>query len=162
MMRSEFKTYLLANGAAQTSHSGRSLWEHLAGVHRILQASGAADYVCRAGLFHSVYGTRVFKKVTLKPSQRCEVRELIGEPAESLAWAFCNLPRPRLFEASLRQKAMDWPPGAVVSGDKNQFWQDLLRVECANLLEQRSLHQFPLLAQHAQTVRMLDREGFSV
>ena len=39
---------------------------------------------------------------------------------------------------------------------------DLLALECANLAEQRTLHAFPKLAQHAQAIGILDHEGFLV
>lgn len=163
MIPSKFKNYLIEQGAAQTAHSGYTLWDHLAGVHRILEACGSVDYVCAAGLFHSVYGTQVFKKVTIDSSRRAEVQSLIGQRAESLVWAFCNLPRPKLFEISLKQQTFDWLDQVDVNNDnKKQFWQDLVRLECANLLEQKSLYEFPFLARQAQEMRMLDREGFSV
>jgi hypothetical protein len=73
-------------------------------VHGILQRAKQPEHVCTAGLFHSVYGTKSFKPVTIEKTKRNEVVELIGKEAEALAFAFCELPRPRLFEASLRSR----------------------------------------------------------
>jgi hypothetical protein len=162
MIPSKFKHYLIEQGAAQTVHSGYTLWDHLAGVHRILEACGSEDDVSTAGLFHSIYGTQVFKKVTIDSSRRAEVQDLIGQRAESLVWAFCSLPRPKLFEVSLKEQTFDWLDQLNVAENKAQFWENLARLECANLLEQKSLYQFPLLAKKAQEMRMLDREDFSV
>jgi hypothetical protein len=161
----DYQTYLLAQGAGTSAHSGRTLWAHLAGVHRILQVGKFADYVCAAGLFHSVYGTQAFKTVTIEKTRRAEVQQLIGEKAESLVMAFCELPRPKLFEATLQQGTQpipDWMAQLDTTYDKPQFLADLLALECANLAEQRTLHAFPKLAQHAQAVGILDREGFLV
>lgn len=162
MIPNEFKHYLIQQGAGRTSHSGHTLWDHLVGVHRILEACKSADYVCVAGLFHSVYGTQAFKKVTIDSSRRAEVQDLIGTNAESLVWAFCNLPRPKLFEMSLKQQTYGWLDGLAITHNKNHFFDDLVRLECANLLEQKSLYKFKFLVQKAQEIRMLDREGFSV
>lgn len=161
-MQSKFEAYLLAHGAASTAHSGATLWSHLSGVQRILQAAGCAEYLCTAGLFHSVYGTKSFKTATVGVNQRGNVQALIGGQAEALVWAFSRLPRPALFETTLKTKDFGWLAAITPSDTQQQFWQDLAQLECANLLEQRCLHQFPRLAQYAQQVRMLDREGFSV
>ena len=164
-MQPEHKAYLLAHGAGNTVHSGHTLWQHLVGVHDILQASKFPEYLCLAGLFHSVYGTQVFKKVTVNKSHRAQVQSLIGEQAESLAMAFCELPRPKLFETTLQQgiePPPDWMQQLNANYDKQQFLADLLALECANLAEQRTLHAFPKLAHHAQAIGILDHEGFLV
>jgi hypothetical protein len=160
-----YKAYLLANGANCQAHSGHTLLSHLSGVHDILQRGKQPEHVCTAGLFHSVYGTKSFKPVTIEKTKRNEVVELIGKEAEALAFAFCELPRPKLFEAALRSKQI--PPEINTfsqSGNEaqTQFYQDLLALECANLLEQRVLQEFPSLARHAQSLRMLDSEGFCI
>jgi hypothetical protein len=162
VIQNNFKTYLVDHGAATTAHSGHTLWDHLLGVHRILEAADCEEYVCTAGLFHSVYGTQSFKHVTIAGGQRVEIQNLIGQRAEALVWAFCSLPRPNLFETSLKQKTLHWLDLLEVADNKEHFWEDLVCIECANLLEQKSLYQFPFLAKKAQEMRMLDREGFSV
>ena len=157
----------MEHGAGSTKHSGLSLWDHLSGVHRLLQATGCDVDVCNAGLFHSVYGTQSFKKITVPANHRNEVQHLIGLRAETLVWAFCHLPRPRLFETSLTTGQLDWLDDLedAQRGSQQQketCWADLLAIECANLLKQKVLHPFPNLARHAQGLRMLDEEGFSV
>ena len=44
-------------GAKEVAHSGRTLLDHLFGVHNLLAEWGAAPKLCLAGLFHSIYGT---------------------------------------------------------------------------------------------------------
>jgi hypothetical protein len=168
----QYKAYLLAHSADKQAHSGHTLWNHLSGVHRILQGAQQPEYVCIAGLFHSVYGTQSFKPVTIEKSRRAEVAELIGSEAEALAFAFCELPRPKLLEWALAttQFPEQIKPYAIAANanaaDQAEiikiFYQDLLAMECANLLEQRVLHEFPSLARHAQSLRMLDSEGFCI
>jgi hypothetical protein len=162
VIQSNLKTYLIDHAAATTTHSGHTLWDHLSGVHRILTAVDCDEYVCMAGLFHSVYGTQSFHHITIACSQRVEIQKLIGQRAEALVWAFCSLARPNLFETSLKQKTFHWLDQLEVADNKEHFWGDLVSLECANLLEQKSLYQFPFLAKKAQEMRMLDREGFSV
>jgi hypothetical protein len=165
VIASKYKDYLLAHSADKQAHSGLTLWSHLSGVHDILQRAKQPEYICIAGLFHSVYGTKSFKPVTIEKTKRNEVAELIGQEAEALAFAFCELPRPKLFEAALRSKQIPKEINAFAqSGDEAQpqFYQDLLALECANLLEQRVLQEFPSLARHAQSLRMLDSEGFCI
>lgn len=161
----DYKAYLLAHSADKQAHSGHTLWSHLSGVHDILQRAKQPEYVCTAGLFHSVYGTKSFKPVTIEKAKRKEVAELIGQEAEALAFAFCELPRPKLFELHLRCK-QPAPPTEInafaQNGNEMQFYQDLLALECANLIEQRSIHEFPSLAQHAQSLGILDAEGFCI
>jgi hypothetical protein len=161
----DYKAYLLALGADRQAHSGLTLWSHLSGVQAILQRVGQPEYVCTAGLFHSVYGTRSFKPVAVEKAKRSEVAQLIGQGAEELAFAFCELPRPNLFEAQLRSKHVT-PPAEisayVINEKAQQFYQDMLALECANLIEQRSIHEFPSLAQYAQSLGMLDAEGFCI
>lgn len=50
--------------------------------------------ICVAGALHSVYGTTVFRKVTIKPTynNRKRIQELFGVQAEKLSYLFhiCN------------------------------------------------------------------------
>jgi hypothetical protein len=163
-----YKAYLLAHGAQDRAHSGGNLWQHLRGVHDILQRAGQSQPVCKAGLFHSVYGTQSFKAITVPKDQRAQVQALIGQRAELLAFAFCELPRPKLLEWALQTHQMPEQITAYAATaqtqitNPHQFLQDLLALECANLLEQRILHPFPALARHAQVLGMLDEEGFPI
>jgi hypothetical protein len=64
---------------------------------------GSAAEVCDAGLFHSVYGTEYYEPAAIPLSMRAEVRQLIGEEAELLAWLFCTMRRETLFDENLER-----------------------------------------------------------
>ena len=103
------------------SHSGATLIEHLKGVHDILKKGGAPQYLQDAGLFHSIYGTVIFKHQST--NNRDAIIELIGEQAEEIVWEFCNLPRERY---------------KAISEFEGQLKEDLLLLTKANQNEQRA------------------------
>ena len=129
-----------------SSHSGRTLFEHLLGTYLLLKEWDQPEPVCLAGLFHSIYGTNVFALPL--PMQRTEVKEAIGAEAEELAWLFCVVERPKAivqglqnqtpFGANLatrRDLGMDTPRSVAVNPRQMRA---LAEIECANLMEQGS------------------------
>lgn len=86
-------SFLRELGADGVRHSGRTFLEHLVGTAFLLEKWGYDDEVCKAGLFHSVYGTEYFRGGVLSFDDRPRVREKIGERAERLAWIFCAFER---------------------------------------------------------------------
>jgi hypothetical protein len=70
------------------SHTGRRLADHLIGTYRILMAWRSPCFVCKAGLFHSIYGTEAFPRASLDLDSRTILRRLIGKRAEALAYDF--------------------------------------------------------------------------
>jgi len=88
--------YLVALGTDKIPHSGTPFLAHLLGVYRDLKEWGCPEPLVLAGLFHSIYGTEVFQGFALPLERRAEVRELIGEEAERLAYANCALTRESL------------------------------------------------------------------
>ena len=120
-MSYESKINFLENiNANDKSHSGKTLIDHLVGVHDILKEWDAPQYLQDAGLFHSVYGTTVFKYQST--NDRDAVKELIGEQAEDLVWKFCNLTLPRYQN--------------ITSQFDGQVKDDLILLDKANSLEQ--------------------------
>lgn len=111
--------FLRDNGANENSHSGRNLMEHLVGTAELLVEWGCDKSVVLAGLCHSIYGTDSYHTVTIDPSKREDVRSLIGEKAEELAWQFGHRKNPR-----------------IISFIENKE-TDLVVIECANLIEQK-------------------------
>lgn len=111
--------FLLDNAADESSHSGRNLMEHLVGTAEILIGWECDRDIVLAGLCHSIYGTDSYHTVTIDPSRRGEVRALIGEKAEELAWQFGRRKNPRM-SSFIEQKETD-----------------LVVIECANLIEQK-------------------------
>ena len=115
------KINFLKNIEANTkSHAGRTLMDHLIGVYNILKNDGAPQYLQDAGLFHSIYGTVIFKHQST--NNRDAIIELIGEQAEEIVWEFCNLPRERY---------------KAISEFEGQLKEDLLLLTKANNIEQR-------------------------
>ena len=83
--------YIRRIGAADVDHSDGSYLGHAAGVYRDLKAWSCSEEVCNAGLFHSIYGTEIFQSFVLPLEKRGEVRDLIGERAERLAYLNCAI-----------------------------------------------------------------------
>ncbi|MFN8019427.1 MAG: hypothetical protein U0P45_15090 [Acidimicrobiales bacterium] len=67
---------------------------HLLGTRRLLLAWGERPAMVDAGLFHSAYGTEYFPVES--GASRDEVRAVIGEDAEAIAWAWCTIRRDTL------------------------------------------------------------------
>ena len=87
-------------------HRGQSLEQHLFNTFHILTAWRQPPRVRYAGLMHSVYSTDVFTHRTFGMNERDQVRALVGETAERLAYLFCTIDRRELF-AAVRASAND-------------------------------------------------------
>lgn len=143
---SDIEAFLLRSGAQNLPHSGRTLLAHLQGTHRLLGAWGNPPDVALAGMFHSVYGTNAFRHVTVALPQRDEVRELIGEAAEALAYIFCSIDRPHAITSTaaradgnvaasieIKHRRLD----LSLPVTRTQLCQ-LVEIEAGNLIEQGS------------------------
>lgn len=154
MTEQDWRRLLLKQGTGRVGHTGRTLEEHLWGTYRILRDWGCDEAACRAGLFHSVYGTNAFGHVTVQPTSRHVVRHHIGECAEHLVYVFHCSDRPQAwFNAA--------PDGGTTSRISRQFialseWEvaRLIEIECANLMEQRRGKAF--LASMSSALELLD------
>jgi hypothetical protein len=123
-------------GASQAGHASGSLMDHLVGTWRLLQAWGCSDPVCFAGLFHSVYGTSYYKLQSVPFGQRRQVRELVGDEAEQLAFLFCVADRPGALWAALDTRLItDRLTGAAHELSPHQTLA-LIEIECANCIDQ--------------------------
>jgi hypothetical protein len=156
MIPSRLESYLVGRNAQETPHGQSTLWAHLVGVYNILRKCSFSEDVCVAGLFHSVYGTQAFKLSIVDKNCRNEVKELIGEYAECLVWTFSILPRPKLLENSLKLQEFGWLSEHNMNFNEQQFGLDLIRLECANLLDQKCLFDFPYLDEQAKLMGMLN------
>ena len=92
MIKDEHKQFLLGPASAgKTRHSGRMLYDHLAGTHALLEAWGNSEDICNAGLFHSIYGTRRFRHQSWPLTDRETIRKLIGDAApRRWLYLFCT------------------------------------------------------------------------
>lgn len=114
--------------SASLRYPGRTLYLHLVGTHALLEAWGRPERVCHGGLFHSIYGTNKFRKWAWPISDRQPIQDLIGEPAERLAYIF-----------ALSNRPLVWCDGRSARFDlSDEDLRDLREIEAANLMEQGS------------------------
>src|SRR5437660_4179946 len=95
--------FLRAEGADRRPHAGgRALLDHLCGTAAIVSRWEQPDWLVRAALIHSVYGTEAYDQQLIDPGRRREVVAVAGEPAERLAYLFCVTPRRPLLAGTYR------------------------------------------------------------
>lgn len=94
--------FFIAVGADQVAHTETVYLAHGIGVHNDLRSWGCDEDVCRAGLFHSIYGTEGFQRFKLPLERRHEVQERIGQRAEQLAYLNCAMDRAS-FDAAVER-----------------------------------------------------------
>lgn len=128
------------------AHTGSTAFnEHLQGVQKLLRNWGAPDYLCEAGLLHSIYGTEGFQGFKLPLVNRPVARELIGESAERLVWIFCMVDRYSFDETLNDGCATHGPVLITARPELGQFliefqgegeWLDFMELTLADWLEQ--------------------------
>jgi hypothetical protein len=131
--------FLVEMGVDDIPHTEKSYLGHLIAVYRLLESQAYPQDVCRAGMFHSIYGTEKFQGFTLPLDRRDEVRALIGDRAEHLAYLNCAMDRGS-FDRALNQRnepyrITDRITGEAVELSKSDF-EDLCRVHLFDWLEQ--------------------------
>jgi hypothetical protein len=134
-----FIDFLLAEGAEQVGHTHKNYLAHLIGVFRDMEAAGCPEDLCRAGMFHSIYGTERFQRFALPLERRSEVRALIGERAERLAYVNCAMDR-ATFDRAIEQpegpyRLLDRITGEGIELSPRDF-DDLCRIHLYDWLEQ--------------------------
>ena len=131
--------FLVGLGTDSVPHTGeKGFLAHLIGVYRDLESWGCDRDVCRAGLFHSIYGTQLFQQFCLPLGRRGEVRQLIGERAERLAFVNCLMDRPsfdRLIPSRGPYRIIDRLSGETIELNEQDF-HDLCVVHLCDWLEQ--------------------------
>lgn len=132
-------TFLVELGVEQVGHTEKTYLGHLIAVHRDLQSWACGEDVCYAGMFHSIYGTQRFQGFTLPVERRSEIRDLIGDRAERLAYLNCAMYRPSFDEAVQRGS----PPFVITDRLTNEpielpgvDFDDLCRIHLCDWLEQ--------------------------
>ena len=121
MFKEELK-FLTDIGCGYLPHSGRTLYDHLLGTANILKEFKRPEYEVKAGLFHSIYGTDIYKLSKRLDINRQSIVDVIGEKAEQLAYLFCTLD-PRTEK--------------IINGNIDKKYIDSLRwIEYANIKEQ--------------------------
>ena len=131
--------FFISVGADSVEHTDKGYLAHAIGVHNDLRAWGCSDEVCRAGMYHSIYGTEFFQRFTLPLQRRGEVRALIGERAERLAYCNCAMDRPSFDQAVARgvppYTFQDRITGPSIELSKEDF-NDLCTIHLCDWLEQ--------------------------
>ena len=94
-----FTDFLVAEGIDKVAHSEKTYLAHLIAVYKDMETAGCSQEVCRAGMFHSIYGTERFQGFKLPLERRAEVGNLIGQRAEWLAYLNCAMDRPAFDRA---------------------------------------------------------------
>ncbi|HEV3127653.1 MAG TPA: aspartyl/asparaginyl beta-hydroxylase domain-containing protein [Solirubrobacteraceae bacterium] len=128
--------FLRSEGAGELPHGrSRPLLDHLIGTYEILHRWGQPEWLQRAGLLHSVYGTDAYDRELLSAGRRAEVAGLAGEQAERTAFLFCVTPRGPLLSGTYR-----WARGLPVKtrdAEASRAELDtLVLLHMANLAEQ--------------------------
>ncbi|MEC5386544.1 hypothetical protein VVD49_12470 [Uliginosibacterium sp. H3] len=84
-------------GAGAITHMHGPLAEHLRGTAQLLRAWGNREALCRAGLYHAVYGTDGFDQSLIDLNLRSRISAVIGEEAETLAYLYCACDRKKFY-----------------------------------------------------------------
>jgi hypothetical protein len=134
--------YLRMLNAHKVPHYRGSLSKHLWGTYLQLRQWECGDAVCYAGMIHSIYGTRLFKHPVVSYANRAMVQRLVGSDAERLAYIFSVAERPRAFLDACRTGVVeDTARNEAIPVTRGDL-QNLMAIECANLIDQRSETSF--------------------
>jgi hypothetical protein len=110
-MSSDFKqltAFLRQLAIDKVPHTQKSYLAHLIAVYNLMREYGQSEELCRAGMFHSIYGTEKFQGFKLELDQRERLCELIGPRAERLAYWNC------LMDRSTLDSQLEQPVGPYV------------------------------------------------
>src|SRR5436190_16385778 len=158
----QMTNFLVSLGTETVAHSNKSFLAHLIGVYNDMRTAGCTEEVCRAGMFHSIYGTELFQKFQLSLERRGEVRALIGDRAERLAYLNCVMDRASLDESVAQGEAphrvVDRVTGEEVLLSTNDF-DDLCRIHLYDWLEQVPRSRLGWTYRREAYRRMAERLG---
>ena len=138
-LRSAIAGFLVACGARDRVHTGRTFLAHALAVGDLLAAWGCRDAVCLAGICHSIYGTHSSKGAALGLDRRDDLRRLIGDEAEGLVYLNCAVDHRSLDLALLSNQEPfrlrdRWTRS--IRELAAPVFDDLLRVHLADWIEQ--------------------------
>jgi hypothetical protein len=154
--------FLVGLGIEQVAHTGKSYLAHLIGVYKLMEAQGCDAEVCRAGMFHSIYGTQQFQGFKLSLERRPELAGLIGTRAERLGYLNCAMERGS-FDRALEQKEGPYRFTDRITGEPVELseadFADLCRVHLFDWLEQVPRSSLGYGYRRAAYRRMAERLG---
>jgi len=135
----ELTAFFSEIGADQIKHTEKTYMAHAIGVHNDLKTWGFDEEFARIGLFHSIYGTEIFQGFTLPVERRDEIRALIGERAEYIAYLNCAMDRAS-FDAQVIRREAPYPIKDRLTGKEivldETTLDDLVNVHLCDWLEQ--------------------------
>jgi hypothetical protein len=136
--------------------------DHLLGVYKILMAWKQPQYICRAGLFHSVYGTFDYRAsfYDLRDGRE-EVSGLIGEAAEELAFLICTSDRIGLLRVLLKSMYGDKAKTPLGGGMGLRKDGDIDGNPFPPLIATLGAEGFPVTNHITQTVHVLEPDLFA-
>jgi hypothetical protein len=154
--------FLVKLGVEQVAHTQKTYLAHLIAVYRLMEGAGCDTGLCAAGMFHSIYGTQQFQGFKLPLESRAEVRALIGERAEQLAYLNCVMDRATL-DTALDQtgepyRIVNRLNGEEVTLSRGEF-DDLCRVHLYDWVEQAPRSRLGWGYRRAAYRRMAERLG---
>jgi len=131
--------FLVGEGIEKVDHTKKSYLAHLVSLYRLMESQNCTEELCRAGMFHSIYGTQRFQGFKLPLERRTEVSELIGDRAERLAYLNCAMYRPSfdklVCQAEGPYRITDRITEQEVTLSREDF-DDLARIHLYDWLEQ--------------------------
>lgn len=141
-MNPDFKRltdFLVGLEIEKVPHTEKTYLAHLTSVYRYMERCGCNAELCRAGMFHSIYGTELFQGFKLPLERRPSMQELIGDRAERLAYLNCAMDRASLDRAvetgTEPYRIVDRVTGTEVNLSEADF-DDLCRIHLYDFLEQ--------------------------
>ncbi|MBI2803997.1 MAG: hypothetical protein HYX68_03330 [Planctomycetes bacterium] len=158
----QWTDFLIDLGIEKVPHTEKTYLGHLVNVYRLMESEGLTEELCRAGMFHSIYGTQKFQGFKLPVESRDQVRALIGERAEMLAYLNCAMQRETFDEAALGDgetyRFVDRLTGETVELSRVDF-DDLCRVHLYDWMEQIPRSRYGWDYRRAAYRRMAERLG---
>jgi hypothetical protein len=94
----KYVDFLFNKNCHNIKHSHSNFLNHLIGTFNILKKWKQPEDLCVAGMFHNIYGNNYFNP-NLNVSRE-EIRNLIGEKAESLVFRFVNCDKDKINESN--------------------------------------------------------------
>ena len=131
--------YIIALGADKISHTRKTYLAHAIGVYQLMRSWDEDDEMCRAAMFHSIYGTETFTAFALPLDQRGTLRHMIGEHAERIAYTNSAMDRVSCYALAGAQqetyRIKDRLTGECIVLSHDDY-EDLITVHLCDLLEQ--------------------------
>ncbi|MCI0377833.1 MAG: hypothetical protein L0215_09515 [Gemmataceae bacterium] len=154
--------FLIETGIEQVPHTGKTYLAHLIGVYRFMERAGCTAELCRAGMFHSIYGTEQFQGFKLPLESRSALAQRIGARAERLAYLNCAMDRASLDRA-LEDDGESYPIRDRLTGEEVTLtradFEDLCRVHLFDWLEQAPRSRLGWEYRRSAYRRMAQRLG---